>query len=75
MPYHPTVLVQFILLWVSDSSDIMAMEFFCVLIVSLSLNYVFLEDDMSCNMRIKCRVVQFGSLTFSLKMSKFSQAL
>ena len=39
------------------------------------LNYVFLEDNMSCNMRIRCRVVQFDILTFSFKISTFSQAL
>jgi hypothetical protein len=75
MTCHLTVCIWFILLWVSDSSDTTAMEFFCVLLVSLSLNYVFLEDDMSCNMRIRCRVVQFGILIFPFKISKFNQAL
>jgi len=83
MTYHLTVFIWFILLWVSDSSDTTAMESFCVMIVNLSLNYVLLEDDMSCimscnmncNMRISCRVVQFDILTFSFKSSQFTQAL
>jgi hypothetical protein len=55
MMYHLAVFIQSILFWVSDSSDTTALEIFCVLVVSLSLNYVFLEDDMSCNMRIRSR--------------------